>query len=400
MKKRLQIEGLRWAAMVTTVIGGVFLTGCDGFFGKKLDPSFIDVPVYNDKQVAYVPIQPVWSSFMHPVDIAIGFDELIYVADDLAEEIVCMDQAGNILGRMGVPGVHTVVQTRALELLVLGTFDTLGTTLQAIYRIRLDNPGGYGLNNGQIIRKILHPFYYKSTFAPNVDDQVALNGIGMKGDNSYFITRSGNANSPVFGPDDAVVRFDADDDFISTISVNTSLGILNDYFEKPYGITTKVQPPQSPFVSTEFDFVFTSLSGNSQLKVQYINVIASEGGTDYLVEELPVGDTSKADGFLYAPNRFAAPVDVTYSGDGTNYIFVVDREKDSLYQFTNTGLEGVKAPAGSSSAKNIKVSFGGSGLGLTQFNEPSAVAYYNQIVYVADAGNRRVLRFKLTTDFD
>ncbi|HEX2900688.1 MAG TPA: hypothetical protein VHS96_13280, partial [Bacteroidia bacterium] len=128
--------------------------------------------------------------------------------------------------------------------------------------------------------------------------------------------------------------------------------------------------------------------------------IASDGGTDFLVEQLPTGDTAKAEGFLYTPGRFASPVDVAYSGDGTNYIFVVDREKDSLYQFTNTGLEGVQAPAGSSSSKNIRVSFGGRGVGLTQFDQPAAVAYYNQIVYVADAGNRRVLRFKLTTDFD
>jgi hypothetical protein len=301
---------------------------------------------------------------------------------------------------MDVPGVHCIVQDRALELLALGTFDTLGTTLQALYRIHLDNAGGYGLQNGQIVRKVLHPFYYKSTFAPGQDDLVALNGIGLKADNSYYLTRSGPSTSPVFGPDDAVVRFTSDDDFISTVSVNTSLGILNDYFETPFGITTKAQPPQSPFVNTEWDFVFSSLSASSQLKVQYINVIASEGGTDYFVEELPVGDTSKADGFLYSPGRFAAPMDVAYSGDGTNYIFVVDREKDSLYQFTNTGLEGVKAPAGSSSTKNIKVSFGGTGVGLSQFNEPTGVAYYDQIVYVADAGNGRVLRFKLTTDFD
>ncbi|MBP6722660.1 MAG: hypothetical protein KA239_10065, partial [Bacteroidia bacterium] len=210
----------------------------------------------------------------------------------------------------------------------------------------------------------------------------------------------GNATSPVFGPDNAVVRFSNEDDFISTVSVNTSLGILNDYFETPVGITTKVQPPQSPFVSIEQDFIYTSMSTTAQLKVQYINVIASDGGTDYSVEQLPTGDTTKAEGFLYTPGRFAAPVDVAYSGDGTNYIFVVDREKDSLYQFTNTGLEGVKAPAGSTDTKNIRVSFGGRGVGLSQFNQPSAVAYYNQIVYVADAGNRRVLRFKLTTDFD
>jgi hypothetical protein len=399
MKKHLQIN--RWLLGPMALLAlTVLTTGCEGFFGKKLDPSFIDVPIYNNRDVAYVPIQPVWKDFVHPVDIAIGFDELIYVADDIAEEIICYDQSGIVQGRMSLPGVHCLIQDRSLELVALGTFDTLGTTLQAIYRIELNNSSGYGLSHAVIVHKELHPFYYKSQFAPNVDDQVALNGIGLKADNSYFITRSGNATSPVYGPDDAIVRFTADDDFVSTVSVNTSLGILNDYFETPYGITTKVQPPQSPFVNTEADFIYSSMSADAQLKVQYIDVIASDGGTDYQVTDLPVGDTSQADGFLYTPGRFAAPVDVAYSGDGTNYIFVVDREKDSVYQFTNTGLEGVKAPAGSTTTKNIKVSFGGTGIGLTQFSEPTAIAYYNQILYVADAGNGRVLRFKLTTDFD
>ncbi|MFT4754705.1 MAG: hypothetical protein ACI85Q_002265, partial [Salibacteraceae bacterium] len=34
------------------------------------------------------------------------------------------------------------------------------------------------------------------------------------------------------------------------------------------------------------------------------------------------------------------------------------------------------------------------------FKNPRAVAYLNEILYVADSGNGRVLRFKLTSDFD
>jgi hypothetical protein len=395
--KHLQLNKAWLLGLVAMAAG---LSGCEGFWGKKLDPSFIDVPIYTNRDVAYVPIQPVWDGFMHPVDIAVGYDELIYVADDLSEEIICFDQAGNELGRLSVPGVHSIAQDRSLDLLALGTFDTLGTTLQAIYRIHLDNAGGYGLSSASIQNKVLHPFYYKSTFAPGVDDAVALNNIGLRANNEYYIARSGSGTSPVFGPDDAIVMFNAEDDFVSTVRVNTQAGILGDYFKKPLGITTKAQPPQSPFVSGEGDFYFSSASASTQIKVQSINVIETENGTDFLVEELATGDTSKADGFLYEPGRFANPIDLTYSGDGTNYLWVVDAEKDSVFQFTNTGLEGVKAPAGSVSTKNILVSFGGTGVGISQFSQPTAVAYYRRILYVADAGNRRVLRFKLTTDFD
>jgi hypothetical protein len=396
----LRLQSLRNKGALLLLGGLIALSGCEGFWGKKLDPSFIDVPIYNDRQVAYVPIQPVWDNFTHPVDVIIGYDELIYIADDITEEIIALDQAGTELGRFSVPGVHALAQDRSLDILALGTYDTLGTSLAAVYRLDLKRNGSYGLANAVVERKVLHPYYYKSVFSPGQDDLVRLTGIAVRADNRYYVTRTGNFSSPVFGPDDAVVIFDAQDRFVTTVRVSTGGGIFSDYFRSPSGITGLAQPPQSPFVNTEGDFIFCSQSSSTQLKVQYIDVTETDNGTDYTVKEFSVGDTSKADGFLYTPARFAAPVDVTFTGDGTNYIFVVDREKDSVYQFTNTGLEGVAPPAGSTSKKNVLVSFGGTGTSLTQFKHPSAVAYYQQILYVADTDNHRILRFKLTTDFD
>ena len=51
--------------------------------------------------------------------------------------------------------------------------------------------------------------------------------------------------------------------------------------------------------------------------------------------------------------------------------------------------------------QNIIVSFGGTGSGPTQFRNPHGVAYYeaDKILLVADTGNNRILRFKLSTDF-
>ncbi len=376
------------------------LSSCEGYFGKKTDPSFIDIPVYNDRQVAYVPVQPVWDDFVMPVDVAVGYDELVYIVDGATSEIVCYDQAGNDLGRFGVPGVRQVVQDRTLDLLAIGTFDTLGATLSCIYRIELKSSAGYGLGNARIENKIVHPFYFRVNVSVGTDDLVSLNSIAVRADNSYYVARSGPGGSQIFGPDDAILIFDADDRFQTAVRISTNGAILNDYFKTPFALAGLAQPPQSTFVNPENDFVFCSLNDPTALKVQYIDVIETEGGIDYVLKSMIVGDTSAADGFLLNPNRFAAPVDVAISGDGTNYIFVVDSEKDSLYQFTFTGLEGVAPPAGSNSNKNVLVSFGGSGNTLTQFSQPSAVSYYREILYVADRGNQRVLRFRLTTDFD
>ena len=140
---------------------------------------------------------------------------------------------------------------------------------------------------------------------------------------------------------------------------------------------------------------------STSLKVQYIRFESSDFGSSYTLNTSLAGqDTSKANGFIYTPNRFTNPRGVTIAGDGSNFIFVTDAARDSVYLFTLNGLEGVQPPPGYSSKKNIKVSFGGRGSGAKQFRNPGAVTYYGQTLYVCDAGNGRILRFKLSTEFD
>lgn len=379
----------------------LFLSSCEGFFGKKTNVDFVDVPIYTNKPVAYVPVQPVWNGFINPVDVIAGFDELVYVADAGSQEIISFDQAGNELGRFSIPGITSLSQDRSLDLLAIGTFDTLGYSLATVYRIELKNTV-YGLNSAHIENKIIHPFYYRVNPPNNATEaSVRFKGIGIKADNSFFLTRSGPNSSSAEGPDDAVLLFRADDSFVTPISIQTATGIFSDYFKNPASIVTQAMPPQSPFVNTSSDFIISLLDNGVTLRVQYISVLETDGGITYSVKTLGTGDTAKAERFLYEPYRFASPEDVTVSGDGTGLLFIVDSEKDSLYQFNVNGYEGVKPPAGSTgSGKYILTSFGGNGAGLSQFNHPSGVAYLNRVVYVADAGNARVLRFKLTTDFD
>nr|MBP9181087.1 hypothetical protein [Bacteroidia bacterium] len=69
-------------------------------------------------------------------------------------------------------------------------------------------------------------------------------------------------------------------------------------------------------------------------------------------------------------------------------------------QFTNRGYEGVNAPATYSDRKQIIASFGGNGSGPFQFKDPSGVCYFKRMVYVADKGNGRICRYKLSTDIE
>ncbi len=380
-------------------------SACEKPLGDKTNLDFIAVPNYDEQPIAFVPIQPALNNFINPVDIFIGYDELIYVADKSLQKVFCFDQSGIKISELSIQGVKAIAMDRSLELLALGTKDTIingiSFTLDAIYRYNLTGGTGYGLASAVKTKTVIHPFYFKTSFTTS-DTATKLNGISIMADNSYYVTRSGPSNAPnqIGGPDDAVLVFSTNDRFITTVNVQTEQGLVSDYFRKPFAISTLAKAPQSPIVKQGGDFLFTSLNGTSALKAQYISYVSSEFGSSYTLNTSLSGqDTSKADGFMYSPHKFANPHGITIAGDGSNYIFVTDISKDSVYLFTLNGLEGIQPPPGNSSTKNIKVSFGGTGIGPKQFNKPTAVAYHNKILYICDTGNGRISRFKLTTEF-
>ena len=387
----------------------ISIYSCDGFFGEKTDLSqIIDVPKYDSSLISYVPVFPFIEGFSDPVQVLSGYDELIYVVDAGTDEIIAFDYAYKRLGSFKLKGVKAIAQDRRLNILAIADKDTvvggIPMTLSAIYRLDLydDNTGKYGIQHAKIINEIVHPLYFKTSLTAN-DTNVTFNSIAVYADNSYVVTRDGPDNNPVKygGPDDAVLNFDKNDQWLGQVIVTTIEGEKRDYFRDPYGITTLAQPPQSVSINPSKDFIVTVLDKLTSLKVQYIKQTIGEQGPVYeLRTDLIVGDTSRADGFLYTPNRFEAPVGVTYSGDGTNLIFVTDTIKDSVYVFTSTGLEGVTPPPFFPSTKYINVSFGGFGSGPMNFNNPTSVAYINKYLYVCDRGNKRISRFILTKDLD
>lgn len=394
--------GFKPGKFVLLVCTLVLFAGCEGFFGTKTNLDFIDKPEFQVRTISYVPIQPVLDQFQRPVDILTGYDELIYVVDEATEEIIAFDESGRELARKFVQGVKAIAQDRKFDILAIGTkTDTISNIeydLTCIYRLDLHGSQGYGLQYSTVVNTIVHPFYYKTTFS-STDKDVVFNDIAVLRDNRFYVTRNGEATSTLSGPDDAMLLFDRDDNFVTPIAVTSAGSLFRDYFKKPFGVTTNIQPPQiSAFGNDEF--MFTSIDENGVIKVQYIEIIESEFGSIYRPKIYQVEDTSKAEGYLTEPNRFGQPTGITIAGDATRHIFVLDSEKDSLYLFSSNGFEGTKPPPAYPTSKFVNVSFGGAGKSLVQFNNPMAVAYKNEIVYVADAGNSRVLRFKLTTDFE
>ena len=396
---------MKMKSLIALVFVLLALSSCEGFFGDKTDLSFIETPDFQAREVAYVPIQPIIDGFIQPTDVLAGYDELFYVVDAGTEEIIAFDQAGREQGRLRVPGVTKIAQDRRLDILAIGTFDTIINnnpyTLSTIYRLNLNGSSGYGISKAEVENKIINPFYFKTSFS-SLDAEVKFTSLDVMASNEFYVTRNGprqNINQ-VGGPDDGVLRFDAEDNYKTNVFITTEVGFFRDYFKRPTCIVSYAKPPQTPFINETGDFFIGLADPTVPLKIPSISFLETDFGSSYEVENLGFSDTAEANDFLYRPSRFENPVDMTITGDGTNYLFVVDQAKDSIFQFTTSGFEGVNPPPGSSEKKNIIVSFGGTGIGANQFNSPSAVAYLNRILYITDQNNGRLLRFKLTTDFE
>lgn len=379
------------------------ISSCEDFLGEKTDTDFIKVPEQSFREVSYVPVQPILDQFVRPTDVIAGFDELIYVVDAGTQEVIALDESGRELGRKFIQGAKAIAQDRSLQLLVIGTFTETANgnpvDRSCIYRLNLQSILGYGIQHAVIINRIIHPFYFRVS-AISKDTAVVFNRITVLNDNSYYVTRVGPVNiiTQAGGPDNNVLLFDASDNFITPVAISDNRGAqFLDFYVNPFAISSLVKPPQIS-ADARGDFIVSMLDPDGALKVQYIQRIESPEGISYVPRSDWENNPDLADNFINEFFKFEEPVGIEFAGDGTNYIFVVDAQKDSLYQFTSTGIEGVEPPPASGETRFVRTSFGGSGIGPKQFNRPMSVAYKDRIVYVADAGNGRVLRFILTLD--
>lgn len=388
--------------------------GCDVLLGKKDDSTIdqifvqgnIDPNLYPN-QVGYLPVLPYWQGFSNPIDVFVGYDEMVYVIDDNGVNI--LDQKGTLHRALNIPSATDITQDRMLNTYVLGRVNKTiaGTTfnLAAVYKIANASSAGTPI----ITDTLIHPFNDVSrnntAFRGSADEQVQFTGIACTYDNTIYLSRTGPTNdlTSTSRPDNTILIFDKN-------GVNTGYSNgLNPFTSSlksclnVSSIATFTAPPQSiGGVNKSKDFIILQNAPQAQFKALWIKqTVDPDGGLIFTENSsLALFDYTKADKFLYQPLRFTSPQDVFIAPDLTGYIFIVDSETDSLYQFTSKGYEGVNPPANSGITKQVLASFGGTGSGPFQFNDPSGVCYFRKVIYVADKGNGRICRFKLSTDVE
>lgn len=379
--------------------------------------EFPEIPATDQRSIEYLPILPEWGGFNRPQDVHVGYDELIYVADTDNDRIVMLDINGTMLGfSQRIVRPVAVTQDRRLDLLVVGRLDTVvsGSAIQlaAVFRLNLV-AANHQIGSASPERVVVHPTYILGRSLRVSDSSVYFTGTATMADNEYYVTRTGPSNASVVqagGPDNNILRFSSGDRLISPLTAYlTATGTGKASANGLSSITTYAVPPQRADVDQRRSFAATLIGPNS-FRVQGMMYFETREDVGYVTEPaFEAIDTTAAHRFLYDCNPgdgilggcFVRPEDVTYAAD-TRYLFVVDAGTDSVYQFSSNGYEGIRPPAYSSERKNILVSFGGTGTSSTTFREPHGIAYFQpeKILIVADTGNNRLLRFRLSTDFE
>jgi hypothetical protein len=372
----------------------------DIFKQGNIDPKLVPTGV------GYVPISPFFKGFSNPVDVIVGYDELIYVVDDNGLNI--LDQTGVIKATIAIPGATDVTQDRRLHTYVAGlvTLKISGTdkTLAAVYHLINTATGNY-----KIIDTLIHPYCDDSRFGSGLrseDEQVRFTGLACTADNLLYVSRTGvNNTDPIATPDNAILIFKKDGQYYGYCN---GLNAINPSLKSAVGISsiaTFAAPPQRAFGMPESKDLL--IAQDDQNKSYEFRAIWAKYTNDPDFGEvygenssLLNFDTSKAYNFLYKPSRFSRPTDIYAAPDQTGYLFIVDADSNKLYQFTSKGFEGVNPPGNSSLTHQIIASFGGKGEGPFEFNQPSGVCYFRKVVYVADKLNNRICRYKLSTDLE
>lgn len=415
----------------TSIVALLVTAGCDGLLGAKSDETTDEIfeegriPPGLVSEAEYVALFPFFSTsgdglpLDAPRDIYVGYDELIYVVD--ARGLHVLDLAGRPAAFIPMDGASSVTQDRRLHVYVTARRDTTLNNrtwnLPVVYRYAGLTTGAPALED-----IIWHPFdddsrRFNRPDPIASDEEVMFTGVGVLYDNNVYVSRRGPVNdrSSVILPHNTVLEFTPEGLNVQALVVlNPTLPNLRSALNLN-DVITYVHPPQRASFATTRDFIVaqspspdgTVADGNTGAALRFsvlsIRAVVTPDGIEFRPDTgklQAAADPANGSGFLYDEFKFLNPVDLAFAADGTNYIYVLDAGRDSLYVFTNNGIEGVAPPPGSGSTRPVPVSFGGPGDGALEFDNPQGVAYFDQIVYVADTGNNRISRFRLNTDFE
>lgn len=357
---------MKIAYSIFILIISASLYGC----GDKLDLS--QFPITNNggtgtvSETTYVQQSPTWNQFNAPEDILIGNEPVVYVADTKNHRVVQLDLSGAEIGSLSFLNPRALAQDNNFDLLVIAdTVSPLNDTLSVVVRLRLAQYGGI-ISNTPKINIIVSDYP-----TPVSSRKRRFTGVTTLADNSFYVTRSGPDNSSPLDPDNAILKIKG----LNGVQQLTVLGGFQVTGNGIYSIDKTSSIAALPNNNT--DFIITRATPDFGFKVLWFEYDDINGV--YNPKFFP---ESNAD---IVRLQIGIPEDVTI--DNNTNIFVVDSERDSLYKYNSAG-------------RLMGESFGGEGTGDNRLNSPKGVAFFNKVLYIADTGNNRIVRYKLSIDLN
>ena len=279
-----------------------------------------------------------------------------------------MNLNGDILGTKHIKRPVALAQDYELNLIVCCELDTVVNgqtkTFGAVYKIDLV-ASQHQIASAPSVKLLPRPTDL------NYPDR-KYTGVCVFYNNSFYVARTGPNNSSFIDPDNSILYFSPKKLFAGGEG-DTLIGRVPNIDPLSSGLVSANQISSlTSFSQRNIDFIET-LTGNNSLKTQWLIYVITPLSASYEARLTPSDG-----GALMSPNRFVQPEGSCIDDAGN--IYVADVQKDSIFKFTPFGDE--------------LQSFGGPAV----FNGPYAVAYFDRILYIADTGNNRILRYILSTD--
>ena len=318
-------------------------------------------------------------SFRNPSDIYFGVDNFVYVCNTDANQIIMMDAGGTIQGiSQFIEHPEAITQNDSLDLLIVNKTNK-------IFKIDM-----YAAAHNIAAAPI--EVVYEQASEPTRQ----FTGISVYNGFEYYVT--------VIEPEDSSSNF-VEFSFIYDFYANHTLKGKLPFEVNGTALFSTILPTAVVSLREMFldissrenttQFMFTHTGRTSLLenayKFQHITTRIFEG------QEILTPNTSFIGTDIYAVDKFWNLEDVAIDKNG--FIFLVDAGRSVADSLSDRPLPGFYRFAGNS-GKQIQ-SVLGIGNGAKQFNNPKGIAVTpvleEQMVYIADSGNNRVMRFQLST---
>jgi hypothetical protein len=356
----------RYLKILVLIIGLLLIFDC----GKKIKlPTSLSEQQEKISDTTYVQISPAWTQangvpFKNPMDVYIGYDTYVYIADTGNDRIVKMNRKGEFMAEYSIKHPINICQDPLLRLAAV-------TGNNSIYF------------KGIFDQKPFHEVYATMDTVVTVtiirDSTVVIVGVDTISSSYQAI-----ACTPI--PADTYFYFTCEQ------TEHTYHGVYGEKHQRDRIIKFFPKMRDDTLLLIASDTVVEKGGTVNPTRIcsyksgDFFNIIFCQNWDRYFVQRIE-GEYPYS--LIYFPNSdiwssyyFGLPMDVAV--DEFRNIYVADEGKDKILKFDKNG--------------DFILSFGEYGSGYKEFKDPSGIAYYDKTLYIADAGNNRILRFQLSTD--